>query len=44
MIRQIINEFDQEHTIKQIIIVGFDGAIRNIELEAKLDWREEDGT
>jgi len=28
-----INDFDKLHTIKQIILVGVDGGIRNIELE-----------
>jgi len=32
-LREAINEFDKENTIIQIIIIGVNGAIRNIELE-----------
>jgi hypothetical protein len=28
-----ITEFDQEHTTKQIILIGVDGAVRNIEFK-----------
>jgi len=32
-LRELINEFDREHTVKQIILIGIDGGIRNIELD-----------
>lgn len=31
--KELVEEFDIEHIIKQIILIGEDGAIRNIELE-----------
>ena len=34
-IREIINDFDARHIIKQVILIGFDGGIRNIELEVE---------
>ena len=32
-IRELITEFEEEHLIKQIILIGNDGAVKNIELE-----------
>lgn len=34
-LREALNEFDKEHITKQIILIGLDGATRNIELEVK---------
>jgi len=30
-----IREFEEEHTIRNIILLGEDGAIRNIEIKSK---------
>ena len=38
--REMINEFDEEHIIKQIILIGLDGGIRNIEMEVVDDGDE----
>jgi hypothetical protein len=32
-IREMIKMFDETHLIKQIILIGNDGIVRNIELE-----------
>ena len=40
-LREKINEFDREHIVKQIILIGSDGVTRNIEFE--LTDEEEDG-
>jgi len=32
-LKEIITEFDNQNVTKQIILIGFNGAIRNIELE-----------
>ena len=32
-IRELISEFEEKHLIKQIILIGNDGAVKNIELE-----------
>ena len=32
-LKEIISEFDKTNITKQIILIGFNGAIRNIELE-----------
>jgi len=35
--RETINEFDEEHIIKQIIVIGVDGAIRSIEFDVEVE-------
>lgn len=35
--KSAIKDFDKNHVIKNIILVGFDGAIRNIELGFEFD-------
>jgi len=35
--REIINEFDREHIIKQVILIGEDGAVKNIELNNEIE-------
>lgn len=32
-LKDIINGFEKDHVVKQIILIGFDGAVKNIELE-----------
>ncbi len=34
-LKEAINDFDKIHTTKQIILIGVDGGIRNIELEVE---------
>lgn len=36
-LRSIINQFDRDNVINQIILIGKNGAIRNIELEVEID-------
>jgi hypothetical protein len=36
-IKESINQFDKDHIIKQVILIGTDGAVRNIELEVEDD-------
>ena len=40
--KELINEFDEKHKIKQIILIGYDGAIRNIEFMLQEDFQDED--
>jgi len=35
--REIINQFDNDHIIKQVILIGEDGAIKNIELNNEVE-------
>jgi hypothetical protein len=32
-VKQIINQFDEEHVVKQVILIGLDGIVKNIEFE-----------
>lgn len=32
-IKEMINEFNEEHIVKQIILIGLDGKVKNIEFE-----------
>lgn len=36
-LRDVINGFEKDHVVKQIILIGFDGAVKNIELEEEDD-------
>ena len=39
--KEAINEFDEEHIIKQVILIGVDGKVRNIEFEVEEDEKEQ---
>lgn len=36
-LKATINEFDEKNIIKQIILIGDNGAIRNIELDVEVE-------
>jgi hypothetical protein len=36
-LRDIVNSFDKDHVVKQIILIGFDGKVKNIELEGEYE-------
>lgn len=36
-LREIVSKFDEEHIVKQIILIGMDGRIKNIEFNVEMN-------